>query len=126
MNDSGRPADLFRRILRQTSSAMPPASPSSVFLVPTKNLSREQGVPRQHSISPQQPIHLSMRYTCFGWVPVNYPGWVRGESAQSVLNSSSRLCCPLTPSLSRAERGKARKLGALSSHLRSQRGASPR
>src|SRR6266508_3896355 len=47
---------------------MPPASPSSVFLVPTKNLSREQGVPRQHAISAQQPIHLSMRCTCFGWV----------------------------------------------------------
>jgi len=28
---------------------MPPASPSSVFLVPTKNLTREQGVPRQHA-----------------------------------------------------------------------------
>src|SRR6266536_3609462 len=58
MNDSSRPADLFRRILRQTSSAMPPASPSSVFLVPTKNLSREQGVPRRHTISAQQPIHF--------------------------------------------------------------------
>ncbi len=22
------------------------------------------------------PIHLSMRYTCFGWVSVNYPGLI--------------------------------------------------
>ena len=40
--------------VRQTSSAMPPASPSSVFLVPTKNLSRDQGVPTRHSIWARQ------------------------------------------------------------------------
>src|SRR6266496_3375560 len=74
MNDSGRPADLFLRILRQTSSAMPPASPSSVFLVPTKNLSREQCAPRRYAISWQQPIDLSITCTCFGRVSVNYPG----------------------------------------------------
>src|SRR6266508_3530211 len=56
MNDSSRPADLFRRILRQTSSTMPPASPSSVFLVPTKNLSRGQGEPRRETISDEKSL----------------------------------------------------------------------
>src|SRR6266542_562385 len=53
---------------------MPPASPSSVFLVPTKNLSREQCAPRRYAISWQQPIDLSITCTCFGRVSVNYPG----------------------------------------------------
>src|SRR6266516_3192244 len=74
MNDSGRPADLFRRILRQTSSGMPPASPSSVFLVPTKNLSREQGVPWRPIISAQETAHFSTACACFGRVSLNYPG----------------------------------------------------
>jgi len=39
MNDSSRRSDLFRRILRQRSSAMPPTSPSSRFLASTGPLS---------------------------------------------------------------------------------------
>src|SRR6266498_1253237 len=76
-----------RRILRQTSSAMteggggpsgPPCPrerlPSSVFLVPTKNLSREQDVPRRYLIWRRKVVRSSMTCSCFGWVSVNYPG----------------------------------------------------
>ena len=53
---------------------MPPASPSSVFLVPTKNLSREQGVPQCHEIVTEKTAYLSARCPCFGRVSVNYAG----------------------------------------------------
>src|SRR6266511_2366195 len=101
MSDSGRPADPggsggatrplrmdARRILRQTSSAMaesggglsgPPCprerSPSSVFLVPTKNLSREQGVSRHDFVLGSKQLDFSTTYTGSGRVPMNNPGW---------------------------------------------------
>src|SRR6266542_4012594 len=63
MNDSGRPADLFRRILRQTSSAMPPTSPSSVFLVPAKNLSREtRCIPASYRVDARDCTSLDNMY----------------------------------------------------------------
>src|SRR6266542_2966221 len=29
---------------------------------------------KKKKISAQHPVHLSMRFACFGWVSVNYPG----------------------------------------------------
>src|SRR6266540_23277 len=76
-----------RRILRQTSSAMtergggpsgPPyprgRSPSSVFLVPTKNLSRGQDGSRHDFVLCSTELDFSTTCTGFGRVLMNNPG----------------------------------------------------
>jgi len=74
MNDSGRRSDLFRRMLRQRSSAMRTASPSSRFLASTKNLCRGHPVSSFGTLFLSQNDYVAVSYACLGRVSMNNPG----------------------------------------------------
>jgi hypothetical protein len=86
MIDSGCRSDLFRRYGVSAPLRCALASPSSPFLVSTKNLSRGQAARSSFIALVSQLPFLAGGYPCFGQVTMNNPGltsFARGGYAQS-------------------------------------------